>query len=137
MYIADARGSSRRPPSPRTLAPKMRYYLLLDLNGTLCDIVRAPCASKIKQIVIVFREGVEDFQKYCSQHFEVYFWSSCQKKKMLKIMSKLEAETGHVILSNRLLSQDKYTVSKYRDSKNHKDFIFLRTLQFLSYGAIS
>ena len=73
MRFVDAPWSSRRPLSPRTLAPEVRYYLLLDLNGTLCDRVRAPCASKIEQNVIVFCEGVEDFLKYCSQHFEVYF----------------------------------------------------------------
>ena len=65
MHFADAPGSSRRPSSPPTLPPEVRYYLLLDLNGTLCDRVRAPCASKIEQNVIVFREGVEDFLRYC------------------------------------------------------------------------
>ena len=73
MHIVDASGSSRRPPSPRILAPEVRYYLL-DLNGILCDRVRAPCASKIeKNVIIMFCEKVEDFLKYCSQHFEVYF----------------------------------------------------------------
>ena len=75
----------------------------MDLSDTLCDRVRAPCASKIEQNVIVFRKGVEDFLKYCSQHFEVYFWSCCHKK-MVKIMSKVEAETGRFVPSDRLLS---------------------------------
>ena len=37
---------------------------------------------------------------------------------MVKIMSKVEAETGRFVLSDRLLSQEEYTVSKYRDLKN-------------------
>ena len=128
MHIADAPRSSRRPPSPRTLALEVRHYLLLDLNGTFCNRVRALCASKFEQNVIVFCKGVEDFLKYCLQHFEFYFWSSCQKKKMVKMMSKLEAETGYIAPSNRLLSQEECTVSKYRDSKNPRKPYFFKNL---------
>ena len=106
----------------------MRYYLLLDLNGILCDRVRAPCASKSEQNVVVFREGVEDFLKYYWQYFEVYFWSCCQKKKMVKIMSKVEAETGRFVPSNRLLPQEECTVSKYWDPKNSQKPFFFKDL---------
>ena len=128
MHFADAPGSSRRPSSPPTLPLEVRYYLLLDLNDTLCDRVRAPCASKIEQNVVVFLEGVEDFLRYCWQHFEVYFWSCCQKKKMVKIMSKVEAETGRFVPSDRLLSHEECTVSKYRDPKNSQKPFFFKDL---------
>ena len=126
MHFADASRSSRRPPSPRTLALEVRYYLLLDLNGTLCDRVRPLWASKIKQNVTVFREGIKDFLKYYSQQLWVYFWSCCQKKKMVKIISK--AKTGCFVPSNRLLSQEECIVSKYRDPKNPQKPYFFKDL---------
>ena len=134
MHFGDAPGSSRRPSSPPTLPPEVRYYLLLDLNDTLCDSVRVPCASKNEQNVVVFREGVENFLKYCWQHFEVYFWSCCQKK-MVKIMSRVEAKTRHFVPSNRLFSQEECIVSKYRDSKNSQKPFFFKDL-FIFYHRV-
>ena len=128
MHFANALGSSRRPSSPPTLPPEVRYNLLLDLNGTLCDRVRAPYASKSEQNVVMFREGVEDFLKYCWQLFEVYFWSCFQKKKMVKIMNKVEAEMGRFVPSDRLLFQEECIVSKYRNPKNSQKPFFFKDL---------
>ena len=47
---------------------------------------------------------------------------------MVKIMSKVEAETGRFVPSNRLLSQEECTVSKYRDPKNPQKPFFFKDL---------
>ena len=47
---------------------------------------------------------------------------------MVKIMSKVEAETGHFVPSDRLLSQEECTVSKYRDPKNPQKPFFFKDL---------
>ena len=47
---------------------------------------------------------------------------------MVKIMSKVEAETGRFVPSDRLLSQEDCTVSKYRDPKNSQKPFFFKDL---------
>ena len=47
---------------------------------------------------------------------------------MVKIMSKVEAETGRFVPSDRLLSQEECTISKYRDPQNPQKPFFFKDL---------
>ena len=72
LHLADASGPSRRPLSPHALSPEVRYYLLLDLNGTICEVVSITSTSRIERKIVVYGDGVDDFLNYCWEHFEVF-----------------------------------------------------------------
>jgi hypothetical protein len=58
------------------LTMPVRYYIVLDVNGLLCN-AESGVKGQIK-----WRPAMPDFLASCIHHFFVVFWSSCRNKKM-------------------------------------------------------
>ena len=102
---------------------KVRYHLVLDVNGVLCDV-----DGPLLNMQLRWRPNLRSFLQFCHNNFIVIYWSACRMSKLEYLVAELSKLSGVYIDKKQCMSQTECLVSKYRDKdKPHKP-IFLKPL---------